>query len=85
MPHKKQNAFYLSGLLIGEELNYLLENEHLPLILCSGSNLFEFYSRAIDELNLSARTTIVATDIVDKAAVAGQNLIFQEHILNRAE
>ncbi|MCW3107505.1 MAG: 2-keto-3-deoxy-galactonokinase [Segetibacter sp.] len=81
--NKKQNAFYLSGLLIGEEMNYLLKNEGFPLILCSGSNLYEFYKLAIDELDLSHRTTIVSFDLADQAALAGQILIFQNYILNQ--
>jgi 2-dehydro-3-deoxygalactonokinase len=79
---KKSNFFYLSGLLIGEELNYLLKNEEQNLFLCSGSNLNNFYKMAVEELNLSGRTTIVATDLVDKSAIAGQNLIFQKTYLN---
>lgn len=80
---KKQNAFYLSGLLIGEEMNYLLKDEEVHLYLCGASNLAKFYAMAIEELNLSNRTTIVAAELVDKAAVAGQNLIFKKHVLNK--
>lgn len=76
---KKQNAFYLSGLLIGEELNYLLKDTELALYLCGASNLERFYTMAIEELNLSKRTTIVPAELVDKAALAGQHLIFQKH------
>lgn len=79
---KKQNAFYLSGLLIGEEMNYLLKNKSLPLVLCCGSNLYGFYKLALEELDLLDRTTIIPFDLADKAALAGQNLIFQNHILN---
>lgn len=78
---KNQNTFYLSGLLIGEELKYLLKNEEIPLALCSASNLSQFYKLAIEELNLTKRTAIVPTEWVDKAAVAGQNIIFQKHVL----
>lgn len=74
---KKSNFFYLSGLLIGEEIKQILKNKEQELFLCSGSNLNNFYKMAIEELNLFDRTTIVSTDLVDKSAVAGQNLIFQ--------
>jgi 2-dehydro-3-deoxygalactonokinase len=77
---KAQNAFYLSGLLIGEELNYLLKRDELPLILCSGKNLYKYYQLALDELNLSCRTTTVPFELVDMAAVAGQQVIFEKHI-----
>ena len=79
---KKQNFFYLSGLLIGAEIIYLLENEDMPLLLCSGSNLYGFYKTALEELNLSGRTTIIPIDLVDKAALAGQNVIYQNYKLN---
>ncbi|MCW3112910.1 MAG: 2-keto-3-deoxy-galactonokinase [Segetibacter sp.] len=80
---KKQNAFYLSGLLIGEELKYLLKNDELSLALCSASNLSRFYELAIEELNLLQRTTIVPTELVDSAALEGQRVIFQKHVLNK--
>ena len=80
---KIQNTFYLSGLLIGEEMSYLLKDDKVPLALCSASNLATFYKLAIEELNLSERTTIISADLVDKAALAGQYLIFQKHILNK--
>jgi 2-dehydro-3-deoxygalactonokinase len=77
---RKQNSFYLSGILIGEELNYLLKDEGVHLFLCSASNLAKFYTMAIEELGLSNRTTIVPAELVDKAALAGQLLMFQRHI-----
>jgi 2-dehydro-3-deoxygalactonokinase len=77
---KKQNAYYLSGLLIGAELKYLLKNEEMQLVLCSGSNLYDFYKVALDEFSLTRRTTIVPFDLVDFAALEGQKLIFENHI-----
>ena len=74
---KKQNYFYLSGLLIGTEVKHFLEEDG-QLVLCSGSNLYEFYRLALEGLNLSDRTTIVPPDLVDRAAVAGQIKIFQD-------
>lgn len=76
---KHQNALYLSGLLIGEELNYL-QKKDMQLLLSSGSNLFGFYSLAFQEMGLSGRTTIVPFDLADKAAAFGQYLIFQKFL-----
>ncbi|MDQ6814940.1 MAG: 2-dehydro-3-deoxygalactonokinase, partial [Bacteroidota bacterium] len=76
---KKQNACYLSGLLIGEELNYFLKNEEIPLVLCSASNLAQFYTMAIEALDLLPRATIVSSEIVNKAALAGQLVVYQKH------
>ncbi|WP_221392519.1 2-dehydro-3-deoxygalactonokinase [Dyadobacter sp. NIV53] len=81
---KKENALYLSGLLIGSEITNLLDEIHAQLVLCSGNNLFELYKLALDESGLSERTTTVSSDMADRATVAGQIKIFrnQAFILN---
>jgi len=78
----QENASYLSGLLIGEELKLLLGKSELPLYLCSGQNLSNFYKLALDSLNLLSRTSIVPSGLMDQAAVFGQNIIFKRQILN---
>ena len=80
---KKQNAFYLSGLVIGTELNHLREKENLPLVLCSGRSLAFFYKLALDELHLTERTLIIPAELVDRAASVGQMLLFHNHFLNQ--
>lgn len=75
--NKQQNSFYLSGLLIGTELNHLLKKENWQLVLCSGSNLSKYYKLAIEELHLADRTDIVPSDLIDKAAFAGQIRIYE--------
>ena len=75
--NKKENAFYLSGLLIGSELKNLLTESNYQLVLCSGNNLFEFYKTAIEALNLSERTMTVPSEMIDKAVVIGQMKIFK--------
>ena len=72
---KHQNSIYLSGLLIGAELRCLLNEEKLPIILCSGSNLHKFYKLGLDELGFMNRTTILSNKIIDKAAILGQSLL----------
>jgi 2-dehydro-3-deoxygalactonokinase len=74
---KEQNFFYLSGLLIGAELKGLHDQESWQLMLCSGSNLFELYKAAMEELKLLGRTTIIPAALIDRAAVAGQIKIFE--------
>ena len=78
---KKENALYMSGLLIGSELRNLLDENHVQLVLCSGNNLYELYKLAVEELNLAPRTTTVSSDIVDKATIAGQIKIFQNQTI----
>ncbi|RDC65505.1 2-dehydro-3-deoxygalactonokinase [Adhaeribacter pallidiroseus] len=75
---KKQNFYYLSGLLIGTELRSLLPKEAAPIILSSGSNLFKFYKLALEELQLLNDTIIIPPEFIDKATIAGQVTIFQQ-------
>lgn len=77
---KKQNALYLSGLLIGSELKTLTERKHGQLILCSGNNLYELYKLALEELHLAERTISIAADLLDKATIAGQVKIAQNQL-----
>lgn len=72
---KKENALYLSGLLIGSELRELAKNTEGTLVLCSGNNLFEFYQLAIEVLGLSGRTISVQPDVIDKAAVVAHGYL----------
>ncbi|UHG92868.1 2-dehydro-3-deoxygalactonokinase [Spirosoma oryzicola] len=78
---KKQNTLYLSGLLIGAELKSLIDKKDWPLILCSGTNLYELYKLAMEELNLSERTITVPPDLNDKATIAGQVKVIQGQLL----
>lgn len=75
--NKKENGFYLSGLLIGSELKHLASESNCQLVLCSGNNLFEFYKTAIEALNLSERTITVPSERIDKAVVIGQMKILK--------
>lgn len=81
---KNENAFYLSGLLIGTELNELVKNKDHSLFLCSGSRLFNLYEVGIRELNLAGRTTFISKEIVDKAALAGQVLIYNQLLTGKS-
>ena len=74
---KKQNALYLSGLLIGTELHPLLQQANRSLVLCSGSNLSVFYEMALAELNLLHRTITIPSDVIDRVASIGQIILFQ--------
>jgi len=81
---KRQNSIYLSGLLIGSELRCLINTEELPIILCSSSNLHNFYKLGLHELGLMQRTTILSNEMTDKATIAGQ-LIFRNLTLNNSK
>ncbi|MVM28803.1 2-keto-3-deoxy-galactonokinase [Spirosoma sp. HMF4905] len=79
---KRQNALYLSGLLIGNELKSLLQQPDSQLILCSGNNLYELYKQAMIELNLIGRTITISADLIDKATIAGQVKIAKNQLLS---
>ncbi|MCF0048641.1 2-dehydro-3-deoxygalactonokinase [Dyadobacter sp. LJ53] len=83
--NKKQNAMYLSGMLIGSELRPLKRETNWQLVLCSGQNLHALYKKAIETLQLGERAIIVPPDMVDNAATAGQIKIFefQNLLLNK--
>jgi 2-dehydro-3-deoxygalactonokinase len=74
---KKQNAMYLSGILIGSELRQLKHEAGWQLVLCCGQNLHAIYQKALETLHLAGNAIIVPPEMVDKAASAGQIKIFE--------
>ncbi len=78
---KKDNALYLSGLLIGTELKHLPASKNRQFVLCSGSNLSGFYQAAIETMGLLDQTIIVPPDLVDQAASVGQIRLYQQETL----
>ena len=82
---KEQNAFYLSGLLIGTELRALQNEEHHHLVICSGKHLYHHYKIAIETLNLSMNTTFIQPELIDKATIAGQVQLFNALQINTHE
>lgn len=69
---RKQNFYYLSGLLIGSELRELIKKKPPHLVLCCGSRLSGLYRLAVEELGWLTKTTLVPPERMDKAALAGQ-------------
>lgn len=74
---KDQNAFYLSGLLIGNELNELCDESYSQLIICSGKHLYNQYKIASQSLNLTENITFIEPELIDKATIAGQVRVFR--------
>ncbi len=74
---KKYNSFYLSGLLIGDELRQLQSAAKQNLVICSGKHLYEHYKIASDTLNLSPNTVFIQAELIDKATIAGQIQLFK--------
>jgi 2-dehydro-3-deoxygalactonokinase len=74
---KEENFFYLSGLLIGAELQTLRSSDVGNFMICSGSNLYDVYELAMHELGLQTQTNFVVPELIDKIVVEGQIKVFQ--------
>ncbi len=73
---KEQNAFYLSGLLIGNELRQIRKDPSLMRIICSGKHLYEHYKLAAEVLHSNQKFIFVKPELIDKATIAGQVQLF---------
>jgi 2-dehydro-3-deoxygalactonokinase len=73
-----ENYYYLSGLLIGDEIKSLVSYPSDKIKLCAGGKLYELYKRAIDIIGLSAKTHVVNKETADKAVVLGQFRILKQ-------
>jgi len=76
----KQNCFYLSGLLIGEELSSLKSLSFDRIILCAGGNLVELYIRALQILGFIEKAKILDREDVENSVVEGQMIIIKQNI-----
>lgn len=74
------NYYFLSGLLIAEELKGLKENSSLKIKICAGSPLAELYELAIEALGLADQTEVIAEEVVDHAVIKGQSIILNQLI-----
>lgn len=74
---KEQNAFYLSGLLIGAELNQLILDGPERIVICSSRHLYAHYKAASEVLDLNENITFIEPELTDKATIAGQIQIFR--------
>ena len=74
---KKENHDYLSGLLIGSELNELRSQEYDSIYLCCGSNLKTRYEEALRVLDIKG-VHVFSGETMDKAVVRGQFQIYKQ-------
>lgn len=80
---KTENAFYLSGLLIGAELNHLIGLDNGPIVLCSDRKLAVFYELGLNELNVAHRLLKIPIELVNQAASVGQLCLLQHQFIER--
>lgn len=67
-----ENYYYLSGLLIGEELHEFYKTEAEQITLMSSGKLLKLYLAAIEVLDLKDKTEVVVESVANKAVVIGQ-------------
>ena len=78
---KQDNYFYLSGLLIGNEIRSLRVDGIATIVLCCGNKLFELYKLAIEKIHEGFPVKLISPEVMDKAAFIGQRRIFESYQL----
>jgi 2-dehydro-3-deoxygalactonokinase len=75
---KELNFYFLSGLLIGEELRQIQPSDK-TIFVAAGELMQVLYKTALDVLGFSGNSTIVPSETVEKAALVGQMEIFKKN------
>lgn len=82
--NKEQNYYYLSGLLIGSEFTYLMNENILcdtnKLVICSNLYFLNYYKTALIELGLYEHVVFISPDLLDKATVNGQITVYKNYM-----
>lgn len=82
--NKEQNFYYLSGLLIGSEFDYLKKEPILSatnkLVVCCSSNLISYYTIVLKELGLMEDAIFIPPALFDKATVVGQLTVYKKYM-----
>ncbi len=73
----KSNFFYLSGLLIGAELQALASLKE-EIFLCASGELHQSYVQAMQALSISAK--VVPPPVVEQSVIAGQFKIYNQKL-----
>ena len=75
---KEENYYFLSGLLIGDELSYL-KNESTKVFLGCPYPLANLYKMALDEIIGDNKYVLFKSEIVSKAMLIGQQKILRQY------
>jgi 2-dehydro-3-deoxygalactonokinase len=82
--NKEQNFYYLSGLLIGCEFDYLKKEPIFSasnkLVVCCSQNFISYYTTVLKELGLMERAIFIPPALFDKATVVGQLTVYKKYI-----
>lgn len=74
---KKENFYFLSGLLIGGELSYLKDSS-LDIYIATTGILHTLYKLALDQLDCNI--TSFSADMIDKALLIGHKQILESYV-----
>ncbi len=80
--NKRENYFFLSGLLIGYELRNLKYKTYKALILGCQNGLYDYYKKALEILGLSEHIYLTLPHEIDNFTIQGQVRTYEEN-LNR--
>ena len=73
---KQQNYYYLSGLLIGTELNDLMNKNFTNFIIVGDLTLTPYYTTALDTLSSPGKNILIKTYSADEAIIRGQHKVY---------
>ena len=73
---KQQNYYYLSGLLIGTELNDLMHNRFSNFIIVGDETLTPYYTTAVDTLSSSGKNILTKNYSANEAIIRGQHKVY---------
>jgi 2-dehydro-3-deoxygalactonokinase len=76
---KKQNYFYLSGLVIGTELQAIDKSFEGKKILAAGKAMSDYYRIALEQLDLAKNLVVLSPADLDLAVIKGQLIIFNQN------
>ena len=78
---KEENYYYLSGLLIGSELAYLVGSgkEKNKIIIGASNQLATYYKQAIKVIGLEAESIIIELAQFEKATSIGQLAVYKNY------
>jgi len=82
---KHDNYFYMSGLLIGNEIRSLQVDGIAKIVLCCGNKLFELYKLAIEKIHAGFPVKLISPEVMDSAAFIGQRRIFESYQLKNKD
>jgi 2-dehydro-3-deoxygalactonokinase len=78
---KEENYYYLSGLLIGNELAYLATDEKLKnkIVIGASNQLASYYKQALKVLGLEAASMVIESAQFEKATAMGQLAVYKHY------